>query len=173
MIFLCAVWNSIFYPVFRTIPVILLNILKCLQVWKVLRGIDPESNIDIIRMMILILTGIFGGLVLEIIFPLIANFIIGILLIWGFRTMWKNSYGSYDKFETILVFSFPMAFVISSTNLNCFSNLDSLKIMIISIVITGVAFLLGAVFILLKDPFVEFISFFKKQYQLCKNKKGD
>lgn len=173
MIFLCAVWNSIFNPVFRTIPVILLNILKCLQVWKVFKGIDPESNIDTTRMLILCLTGIFGGLVLEVIFPMIANFIFSVLLIWGFRTMWKNSYRSYEKFEAILVFSFPMAFVISSTILHWFSNLDSLKIMIISIVVSGVAFLLGAIFILLKDPFVEFVSFFKKQYQLCKNKKGD
>lgn len=173
MIFLCAVWNSIFYPVFRIIPDILLNILKCLQVWKIFKGIDPESNIDIIRVMILVLTGIFGGLVLELIFPLIANFIFSIILILLFRNMWKDSYTTYDEYETILIFIFPVVFVISSTILNCFSSLDSLKIMTISIVISGVAFILGAIFICLKDAFAEFISFFKKQYQICKNKKGD
>ena len=172
MIFLCAIWNSIFYPVFRIIPVILLNILKCFQVWKVFKGIDPESNIDATRMLILILTGIFGGLVLEVIFPLIANFIFSVLSVLLFRVMWEDSYRPYEKFETILIFIFPVLFIISSTILNCFSSLDSLNIMTISMVISGVAFLLGAVFIGLKDPFVEFVSFFKKQYQLCKNKKG-
>mgnify|MGYP001429668415 CR=1 FL=1 len=173
MIFLCAVWNSIFNPVFRTIPVILLNILKCFQVWKVFKGIDPESNIDIVRILILCLTGIFGGLVLEVIFPMIANFIFSVLSVLLFRILWGDSYTTNEKCETIIIFIFPIVFVISSTILHCFSNLDSLKIMLMSVVASATAFILGVIFTLLKDPFVEFVSFFKKQYQICKNKRED
>lgn len=173
MIFLCAIWNSIFYPVLRVIPIVLLNILKCFQVWKIFKGIDRESNIDVIRVLILVLIGIFAILVLEIFYPFVINFIIGILTIWEFRIFWKDSNTHNIKIETILIFTFPSVFVISSTILNFISNEDHLTIMIGSLCISALVFMIMILLIIMKEAFVEFISFFKKQYQICQNKRKD
>ena len=168
MIFLCAIWNSIFLPLFLFLKILPITFLKGLQVWKVDDPYEPNDLVIILRVVILSAICIIGFLVLGITHPIILNIIIGIVSGWFIKKQFR--YSRKDERDiAIMLTIFSVSFILISTILS-FSDIDGLQRVMLSIAIPWPLMVCYPAFCGIFYSFKHFQKYFKQNYEKCKQK---